>query len=140
MLEVENPDWNDFKVLLALASGGSVAAAARELRVDGSTISRRLAALEESLGTRLIIRGGQRFDWTSEGRTALAAAEAIRAEVSRTCSAVRAAKGDAGASVTLSCPSGLSTVLARLLAEVSERYPDLVVELKGENRAVDLAK
>ena len=47
------PEWSDFKVLLALASAGSVAGAARELQVDNSTVSRRLAALEEAVGAKL---------------------------------------------------------------------------------------
>jgi DNA-binding transcriptional LysR family regulator len=42
-----DPDWNDFKIILALGQAGSVAAAGRALSVDGSTVSRRLAALEE---------------------------------------------------------------------------------------------
>ena len=51
-------DWNDFKVLLALARGGSIAAAARALGLDHSTVSRRLTALEDSIGSLLLIRGG----------------------------------------------------------------------------------
>jgi DNA-binding transcriptional LysR family regulator len=47
MRGVSEPDWNDFKVVLALAAGRSLAGAARVLGVDGSTISRRLAALED---------------------------------------------------------------------------------------------
>ena len=39
-------EWSDFKILLALARAGSLAGAARDLQVDGSTVSRRLAALE----------------------------------------------------------------------------------------------
>ncbi|HMJ10262.1 MAG TPA: LysR family transcriptional regulator [Polyangiaceae bacterium] len=137
---MKEPDWNDFKVLLALASGGSVAAAARDLGVDGSTVSRRLAAIEDSVGARLLVRGGQQFSWTPEGRTMLAAAETIRAEVSRASGAVRAAKADATLAVTVSCPSGLGATIARLLSEAREKHPNLVVDLAGENRAVDLAK
>jgi DNA-binding transcriptional LysR family regulator len=134
------PDWDDFKVLLALSSGGSVAAAARELRMDGSTVSRRLAALEESLDARLIVRGGQQFTWTPEGRTMLAAAEAIRQEVSKASSAVREAKADGNAAVTVSCPTGLSFAIARLLLELRQKHPNVTIELLAENRAVDLAK
>ena len=66
------PDWNDIKVLIALSEAGSVAGAARRLDVDGSTVSRRLAALEEALGVMLIIRGGRDFVITPDGRSALA--------------------------------------------------------------------
>jgi hypothetical protein len=74
-------DWNDLKVLLALSRGGSVVGAARALHVDQSTVSRRLAALEETLGCALLIRGGREFCWTAEGRTMIGAAEAAEAAV-----------------------------------------------------------
>ena len=67
------------EVLLALARAGSVAGAARELQVDNSTISRRLAALEEAVDAKLLIRGGREFTLTGEGRTMLQAAEAAEA-------------------------------------------------------------
>ena len=77
------PEWSDFKVLLALARAGSVAGAARELQVDNSTISRRLAALEEALGAKLLIRGGREFSWTAEGRSADRRGEAMEAAATR---------------------------------------------------------
>jgi DNA-binding transcriptional LysR family regulator len=136
-----DPDWNDFKIVLALASGGSVAGAARALGVDSSTVSRRLAALEDSLGAKLIVRGGQKFAWTAEGRAVLGAAEAIEAAVGEASRAVRSAKVDiAAAPVIVSCPPGLSATLTRLMSIVHERRPDLTLELSGENRTVDLAK
>jgi DNA-binding transcriptional LysR family regulator len=134
------PDWNDFKVILALASGRSIAGAARELAVDGSTVSRRLAALEDALGARLIVRGGQRFDWTAEGRAVLAAAEAMQAAVSEASRAVSSAKGDAAAAVVISCPPGITATLTRLIPAMQEKRPQLSLQLTVENRAVDLAK
>jgi len=86
--------WDDFKVLLALSRGGSVAAAARELEVDNSTVSRRLAALEVALDAQLLIRGGREFSWTDAGRAAVGSAEAMEA-------AVTAAMGSPSASETV---------------------------------------
>lgn len=134
------PDWSDLKVLLSLSSGGSVAGAARELGVDASTVSRRLAALEESLGVTLILRGGQRFQWTPEGRTMLAAAETIRAEVARASGLVQAAQADLSLGVVVSCPSGISSAILGCMVGVRARYPDLRIEIAAENRTVDLAK
>jgi DNA-binding transcriptional LysR family regulator len=137
---VSEPDWNDFKVVLALAAGQSIAGAARVLGVDGSTISRRLAALEDCLEAKLIVRGGQRFDWTAEGRAALAAAEAIQAAVSEASRVVRSAKVDNAATVTVSCPPGIAATLTRLLPQMQEKRPQLSLQLTVENRSVDLAK
>jgi DNA-binding transcriptional LysR family regulator len=134
------PDWNDFKVVLALATGQSIAGAGRVLGVDGSTVSRRLAALEDCLGARLIVRGGQRFDWTAEGRAVLAAAEAIQIAVSDASRAVRSAKADGAAAVTVSCPPGIAAMITRLLSTMQEKRPQLSLQLSVENRSVDLAK
>lgn len=135
------PDWGDFKFLLALASAGSVAGAARELAVDHSTVSRRLAALEEAVGARLIIRGGREFNWTAEGRTLLGAAEAMDAAMSQATQAVRTAKSDFEGSVRVSTSPGFVPVLIRLmLPALRERYPALNVELSGAYQRVDLAK
>ena len=43
-------DWNDLRYLLAVHRHGSLARAAKELKVTKATASRRLAALEKALG------------------------------------------------------------------------------------------
>lgn len=50
-------DWNDLRLFLAIARAPSLAAAAQGARVDTSTISRRLAALEGKAGRTLVRRG-----------------------------------------------------------------------------------
>jgi DNA-binding transcriptional LysR family regulator len=137
---MSEPDWNDFKVILALASGGSIAGAGRALGVDGSTVSRRLAALEETLGARLIVRGGQRFEWTAEGRAVLAAGETMQAAATEAARAVRSAKGDAAATVTVSCPPGVTAALTQLIPTMRDKRPELSLNLVVEGRTVDLAK
>ncbi|HEX4340745.1 MAG TPA: LysR family transcriptional regulator [Polyangiaceae bacterium] len=136
---MSEPDWNDFKIILALAQGGSVAGASRVLGVDSSTVSRRLAALEESVGACLIVRG-QKFAWTAEGRTVLCAAEVVQRAVNDATRAVQSAKASTSLPVLVSCPPGLSAVLARLMSAARESHPELAIELSGENRTVDLAK
>lgn len=49
-------DWSSMEVLLAIHDGQSLSGAAKLLRVDQSTISRRLATLEDALGQRLFAR------------------------------------------------------------------------------------
>lgn len=135
------PEWSDFRVLLALASAGSVAGAARELHVDNSTVSRRLAALEEAVGAKLIIRGGREFNWTAEGRTLLAAAEAMDAAVTQATHSVRTAKAEVDGTVRVSVSPGFVPILMRLmLPGLREKHPGLSVELSGDFQRVDLAK
>ena len=54
-----DPDWNDLKALLALSRGRSATVGARELKIDQSTVSYRLAAIEVAFGVPLLVRGGR---------------------------------------------------------------------------------
>ena len=138
---MEEPDWSDFKVLLALARAGSVAGAARVLQIDSSTVSRRLAALEEAIGARLIIRGGREFAWTAEGRSVRAAAEAMEAAATTASLTVRAAKGEIEGSVRVSVSPGFVPLLMRhVLPVLRASHPMLDVELSGNIQRVDLAR
>jgi DNA-binding transcriptional LysR family regulator len=137
---VSEPDWSDFKVVLALAKEGSVAGAARALGVDGSTVSRRLAVLEQAVGATLILRGGRKFSLTAEGKSAIAAAEVIEAAVSSAKSAIRTAKQGVEGVVKFSFVSSIVPVLMPLLAEMAAKYPLLTIEIQADNRRMDLAK
>ena len=83
------PNWSDFRIILALAKGGSVTGAAKLLGIDASTVSRRLATAEDVFGAPLIIRGGGKFQFTAEGRAVLDAAEDMDAKISATTTSVR---------------------------------------------------
>jgi DNA-binding transcriptional LysR family regulator len=135
------PEWGDFKVLLALAGAGSVAGAARELQVDHSTVSRRLAALEEAVGAKLVIRGGREFNLTAEGRCLLAAAESMQSAAAQATRSVRSAKAEVEGTVRVSLAPGFVPILIRLmLPALREAHPALNVELRGDYQRVDLAK
>lgn len=135
------PEWSDFKILIALSRGGSVAGAARELGVDSSTVSRRLTALEEAFGVRLLVRGGRELSWTTEGRAALCAAETMARAVDEATRTCRAATLDASGTVRVSMPPAFVPILfAKLVPHVRERFPLLKLELSGDYDRRDLAK
>ncbi len=134
-------DWNDLKVLLALARAGSVAGAARELQVDNSTISRRLAALEDAAGAKLLIRGGREFTLTGEGRALLQAAQAAESAIDTALRALRAAKSDLNGRVCVSVAPAFVPVLVRhMIPALREVHPQLAVELRGSFLRADLAR
>ena len=134
-------EWSDLKVLLALARAGSVAGAARELQVDNSTISRRLAALEEAVGAKLLIRGGREFALTGEGRTMLQAAEAAESATEAALLALRASKLDLTGSVCVSvAPAFVPVLMRELMPALRQSHPRLNVQLRGSFLRADLAK
>lgn len=133
-------DWNDLKILAALARGGSISAAARELKVDASTVSRRLTAIEKSLGAMLLSRSGKEFAWTTEGQSALRYARAVEQLVIEAERTIRAAKVDIAGIVRVSSPSGVAIALTRILPGIRKIHPLLAVEISADNDAVDLSK
>jgi molybdate transport repressor ModE-like protein len=70
-------DWNDLRVLLAVRRRGSLAAAAKDLNVTKGMVSRRLEALEQSLGAPVVVREPGGFVFTRAGREAAATAEHV---------------------------------------------------------------
>jgi molybdate transport repressor ModE-like protein len=132
-------DWNDVKALLAVARGGSTAAAARSLGVNQTTVARRLEALERDLGVRLVERSQTGASLTEAGLSLVADSEAME----RAALALRR-KVDAhqrGVSGTLRVTLSEMTAMAGvtpLLPEFREAYPDVTLELVITDEMLDL--
>ena len=134
-------EWSDFKILLALARAGSLAGAARDLHVDGSTVSRRLAALEEAVGAQLLIRSGRDFVWTAPGRAMLDAAEATEVATLAALRTVHAAQVEVEGRVRVSAAPAFAPLLMREVVPALRRtHPGLSVEVNGSYLRADLAK
>ncbi len=108
--------------------------------VDQSPVSRRLAALTESVGADLVILGGRKFALTPEGRILQAAAERMEAIVTEASLVLRTAKDDVAGTVRMSCPPGFVVLLLQALKTARETYPGLRCQVNGDYRTVDLAK
>src|SRR5690349_20925704 len=114
----------------------SLARAAHELAVTKATVSRRLAALESSLGVRLFERRPGGVVLTAAGKEAIATAEGIDTALGALEQRVtaRTEKKPRG-SVRLTAPHWLAgRLLIPALPELSQRYPELDVQLVGTNQ------
>ena len=134
-------DWDDLKVLLALARGGSVRAAALQLKVSHSTVSRRVDQMEHDLGVRLFERRPTGYVLTAAGEELVAPAE--RAEEEITAAERRVAGQDAKLSgdVRVTLPPPLATqVLMPHLVRFQAQYPGIEVELVGSFDVLDLSR
>ncbi|WP_298161596.1 LysR family transcriptional regulator [Acidocella sp.] len=133
-------DWEALRSFLAIAREGTLSGAARRLGVRQSTMGRRLAALEDKAGVRLLER-------TPRGLRLTAAGEAARAEVEHMeTAALAAARAVSGRDVRLEGVVRLTTVsdfagalLMPALAGLAARYPGIVVELIEDDRTLSLA-
>lgn len=133
--------WDDVRVLLLLLRGASMQDAAKRLGVDRSTASRRLQALEEGLGAKLMVR-------TRDGVRPTAAAERLRAHAERMETealalefAARERGQKASGVVRVATTEALAPFLvAEGLLDVRQHHPDLAIELFAGNRSLDLSR
>jgi DNA-binding transcriptional LysR family regulator len=133
-------DWQDLRHLLALASSGSLSAAARLLGVEHATVARRIAGLEEAMGLRLVDRRGRQLTLTPEGERVAKIAQRMEVEA-EALAHIRNAAGGVEGEVTLSVPP--SYAAARLmppLATVRAEHPGLRLRIIGETRYVSLER
>lgn len=76
--------WDDIRFFVALIRYGSVRSAASALKVNHTTVSRRLRALEQRLGSRLVQRTPDGYALTSEGEKIFASGQVIERELGLT--------------------------------------------------------
>ncbi|BBY26151.1 LysR family transcriptional regulator [Mycolicibacterium sediminis] len=132
--EMTAPSADDLLVLLAVARSGRYVTAADELGINHTTISRRVATLEQSLGGRLLVRVGGGWELTDLGRSALAAAEAVDDAV-RGLAADSAGARTLSGVVRMSATDGFSAYIAApAAADVQREHPDVAVELVATTR------
>src|SRR5688500_16430971 len=130
---------DDTAAFVFVASHGSFSRAAERLGVPKGTVSKRIARLEESLGTRLLQRTTRQVGMTDAGRAYYErcrhAVEAI-ADAERLVHDVR---GTVTGTLRVSMASDLMRILlAPCLGELHARHPDLRLEIDLSQRKVDL--
>ena len=134
-------DWNDIPLILALARSGSMSAAGRELSVDASTISRRIAAAEKALNLRLFIRDSTRYRLTDAGQVFVERGEAVYGNVqSMLLASTREADVIAG-TVRISAIDFLfDHWLVRHVGGLCTRHPALELNLVADNQNVSFTR
>jgi DNA-binding transcriptional LysR family regulator len=135
-------DWNDLRYLLALHRGGSLAAAAKSLSVTKATISRRLSALEEAVGTPLFERKPNGLQLTAAALEAVATAEEMeRASAALESRISAAADTQPRGSVRFTAPPWIAErFVIPALPELKQAYPELEVHLVGSNQLLNVAQ
>ncbi len=134
-------DWNDLRAFLAVVRDGRLTAAARRLRIDHSTLSRRISGLEAALRTRLFERHASGYVPTAAGERLMAEAEAIESRALHIRSRIAEAAQDMAGSVRIGSPEGFGTYfLSREIGSLTARHPTLDIELVANPRSVSLSK
>jgi DNA-binding transcriptional LysR family regulator len=135
-------DWNDLRLVLAIARARGLVGAAQALGIDHSTAFRRLHTIERRLGQQLFERSpGGAYQPTSVGQRMAAAAERMEDE------AFALARDIAGRDHRLtghlrvtSSETLAHRILTPLLASYRSVHPGIVVELIIDNRVLSLTR
>jgi DNA-binding transcriptional LysR family regulator len=127
------------QMLVTAVDGGSLSAAARELRIPVSTLTRKVADLEELLGTRLLIRTTRKLTLTDAGAAYVAAArrilELVRDQELDATGEFATARGE----LVVTAPVQLGRLhVLPVINQFLAQYPDITVRLLLSDRNVDL--
>lgn len=134
-------DWGDLRFFVELARSGSLSATARRLRVDHTTVARRIAALEADLGVRLFDRLPRGYALTTEGEEVASLAGRLEEGAFAIERFAKGQSDEPSGTVRLSAPPAFAShFIAQRLAPLRERCPGLVVELVGDTRSVSLPR
>lgn len=132
-------DLNDLYYFSQIVEHGGFSAASRALNIPKSRLSRRITALEESLGIRLLQRTTSRLRLTSAGERFLHYCQEMASSARAAGEAMQHLKGQPSGPIRISCPVAIAQqTLAPLLPEFLDAWPDIRVEVIVSNRRVDL--
>lgn len=133
-------NWDNLRFFLAVARTGGLAGASRELGVNQSTVSRRIAALEQELGARLFDRQARGYALTAVGEQALPLAESVEDEMLSFSRTVMGADSELRGVVRVTTLDEVFTRIAPDIAAFRERYPGIDLELNTDLRTYSLTR
>lgn len=131
-------DLNDLFYFAQAVDHGGFAPAGRALGIPKSKLSRRVAALEERLGLRLLNRSTRTFAVTEPGRVYYDHCKAVLIEAEAAQEAVDSLRAEPRGVIRMTCPTAiLHANVGGMLADFMALHPEVTVVLEGTNRRVD---
>jgi LysR family transcriptional activator of dmlA len=132
-------DLNELRTFRRILSSGSLSAAARELGVSLAVVSKRLGSLERRAGQRLINRTTRQLSPTNEGLALVPHVDRMLEELAAAEARLASGWEEPQGLLRVSAPISFGRIhLLPLAAQLVENYPRLDIELKLEDRLVDL--
>ena len=129
-----------FESFVSVATRGSLTAAARAEGVAPAMMGRRLDALEEHLGVKLLVRTARRISLTHEGSAFLEDCQRLLSDVANAEASVSAGGVKASGHLRITAPAGFGRRhVAPLVPRFLAQHPDVTISLNLSDRVVDLA-
>lgn len=134
-------NWDDLKIVLALARAGTLAGAARTLGVDATTVGRRIAAIEGALRAHLFDKLSSGYVLTDTGHLAVTLAEKVERATQAFQNEVEGTDQQIEGRVRL---TGLDAIFDHLiiprLPGLLDRHPGLEITFSSKLDFVDLSR
>lgn len=138
MLDATN--WDDLRLLLAVARRRSLLGAAQELDLAVSTISRRITKFENTIGSPLLERRADGCSLTDIGKRLSTIAESFAAELNREYELTQASIGQLSGTIRITSGDGFVPIITSVIADFSMTHPDVAIEYSVEHDYRDVAR
>lgn len=133
-------NWDDLRFLVMIGREGSLSGAARRLKVDQTTVARRLRALEADLGAGLFERLDGRWQPTPVGSQVLARAQGIEEEIASLSHLASAGDALRGVVRITSVSAILGEYLLPRIGALCQSHPELQIEFIDSNDNLSVAR
>lgn len=131
--------WEGIEEYICVVESGSFTAAAEQLGVSKSYVSKQVSQLEDRLGVRLLQRTTRRLTLTESGNTFFGYCKDMSDQYERAESTLSDMQQSPKGTLRLALNSRYGTqYMATAVAEFSRKYPDLTVEVNSTFQDVDL--
>ena len=132
-------DIAELRTFVSIVGAGSLSAAAREMELALSVVSKRLASLERRAETRLIARNTRRLALTEEGQALYERAQRILAEVDEAEAVLTSGRVEPQGLLRVSAPVAFGRAnVGPVCRDLVLAYPKISIDLVLTDRMVDL--
>jgi len=134
-------NWDDLRIFLSVARTGSFSGAAKHLKVQQSTVSRRMRNMEVKLGARLVERNKTGYELTHAGERVKQAAIRMEIEALGVDSTISGKDTNLVGSLRVTTINDMTpVVLMPAFARFSHTYPRINLQIVATNTDSSLAK
>ena len=132
-------NWNDLESFLILSRNKKLKNASKKLKIEPTTISRRILRLEQKLGTKLFFRSNNNYVLTDDGNKLLPFSEKIESEAINISEVFLNKNINLTGKVRISVPEGLGIeIFTKYLKDFFKVHKELEIELIADSKSRSL--
>lgn len=129
-------NWNDLESFLTLSRSCKLNNASKKLKIESTTIARRILRLEDKLKTKLFVRSNNVYILTDSGQKLLTYAESIETEALSINEHFLNKNLNLSGTVRIAVPEGFGVeIFSNHLEEFYSMHPDIEIELLADSLA-----